>query len=321
MNDTIGILGAGAWGTGLAQIFAIHGRSVKIWTRRDTTVENINIARDNHALPDVVLHPGIRAVREHSDLDDCDVLIYALPAQALRQHLIDAPPKAHQTLVIAAKGIELNTGKLLIDVVHDVCPDMGVAVLSGPNIALEIARGQPAASTIACRDEIRLKELQTLLSTRSFRVYPTTDVIGVSVGGAVKNVIIMGSGIVDGMGLGENARAAILTRGLAEMTRLSVALGGQRETLMGLSGVGDLMLKTRNYRFGLALADGLTHDLHSDSTVEGIHTASAVVTLAGMKNVEMPICVAVAACLNGQMTLPQAVDVLMQRPQRQTEAE
>lgn len=321
MSDTIGILGAGAWGTALAQVLAVDGHRVKIWARRDTVVENINIARENHALPGIVLHPNIHAVVDADNLHDCNAIIYALPAQTLRQHLNDYPTHPDQIFVIAAKGIELNTGCLLSDIAQNICPKNKIAVLSGPNIAIEIARGLPAAGTLACTDHDTLKTLQAQLSTRTFRLYPTNDVIGVSVGGAVKNVIIMAGGMVDGMGLGENARAAVLTRGLTEITRLSVAMGGQRETLMGLSGVGDLMLKTRNYRFGLALADGLTHDLHSDTTVEGIHTARAVVTLAGQKHVEMPICIAVAACLNGQLTLPQAVDTLLQRPARGHEQE
>jgi glycerol-3-phosphate dehydrogenase (NAD(P)+) len=321
MNDTIGIIGAGAWGTALAQNLALHGRFVKIWARRSSVVDDINIARDNPALPHVVLHPSILAVNDIRDLDNCDVIIYALPAQALRDHLMNLPLAKHQTIVIAAKGIELNSGKLLPDVVRDICPNHNIAVLSGPNIAHEIGMNLPAASTLACHDATQLKPLQDLLSTKTFRLYPTTDVIGVSCGGAVKNVIIMGSGIVDGMKLGENARAAVLTRGLAEMTRLAVALGGQRETLMGLSGVGDLFLKTRNYRFGLALADGGSHDLNNSMTIEGVHTAQAVVTLAGRLNVEMPICVAVAACLNGGLSVEQAVETLLQRPQRGSEQE
>lgn len=319
--SAIGVIGAGAWGTALAHIWAQAGHEVTLWARRDDVVDTINAAHTNPALPSVTLVPSLRATNDYALIDVCDIVVYALPAQVLRAHLTAHPIKPHQTLVIAAKGIEIATGDLLPAIATALCPGIRVAVLSGPNIALEVAQGLPAASTIACLDEKVLTQLQSCLSTKFFRLYPTTDVTGVSCGGALKNVIIMASGIVDGMKLGENARAAVLTRGLAEMVRLAVALGGNRETLMGLSGIGDMFLKTRNYRFGLALADGNAHDLHADTTVEGISTAQAAVELAGRLNIEMPICVATAACVNGQLSPTQAVEILLQRPARKDERE
>lgn len=321
IKNKIGVIGAGAWGTALAQIWAGAGRDVTVWTRHADTARALETTRESHALPGVQLDPRIGVTSNFSDIQACDIAVYALPAQVLRPFLKEHALSSTQRLVIASKGIEVATGALLPEIAAVQCPNHVVGVLSGPNIAGEVAQGKPAASTIACADPAVLHDLQATLTTKHFRLYPTPDVIGVSVGGAVKNVILMASGIVEGMGLGENARAAVLTRGLAEMVRLALALGGQRDTLIGLSGAGDLFLKTRNYRFGRALADGNPQDLPADTTIEGVTTARAVVELAGRLDIEMPICVAVAAVLSNQLSIEQAVDILLQRPVRKAENE
>jgi glycerol-3-phosphate dehydrogenase (NAD(P)+) len=323
MND-IGIIGAGAWGAALAQILAQKGHRVMMWARRDFVVERANEARASTALPGITLHEGITATGTMAMLDDCPVLLYVLPAQHLRDFLRTHPPRRDQTLVLAAKGIEMTTGALLTQVVAETNPGLMTAVLTGPNFAREVAQGLPAAATLACTDETMRHELVRSLSTKTYRLYPTHDIVGAQVGGAIKNVIAIACGIVDGLKLGDNARAAVVTRGLAEMARLTVALGGGRETLMGLCGMGDLILcctsaQSRNYRCGLALADGEPHHLRDDSTVEGVHTASAILPLLGRLDIEMPIAVAVAACLNGQLSVEQAVEALLQRPTRDRE--
>lgn len=325
-SSPIGVIGAGAWGTALAQVWARHGTRVILWARQAEEAQRINSAHVARHLPEVTLDAAITATSDMADLAPCTTVVYALPAQVLRPHLTAYPPLPHQVLVIAAKGIERESGKLLSAVVHEVAPDTRVAILSGPNFAREVAVGLPAASTIACADQAVLQALQAQLSTRNFRLYPSFDLIGAQCGGALKNVIAIACGIVDGLKLGDNARAALITRGLAEVARLTTALGGTRETLMGLCGMGDLILsctsaQSRNYRFGLALADGAPHDLTTTTTVEGVPTAQAAVEMVGVHHLEMPICVAVAACVNGQMSVQQAVDALLQRPARQTESE
>lgn len=324
MTTEIGIIGAGAWGTAIAQTLAVHGQTVTLWARRADIISQIRDRRENPNLVGERLHDNIIPTNNYADLDACKTIIYVLPAQALRDHLILHTPKPHQTLVIAAKGIELNTGKLLSEVVADITPNTKIAFLTGPNFAREVAHNLPAASTIACADQTDLSVLQAQLATKTFRLYPTTDIIGAQCGGAVKNVIALACGVVDGLKLGDNARAALITRGLAEIARLTTALGGQRETLMGLCGLGDLILtctsvQSRNYRFGLALADGDPHDLTTTTTVEGVHTAQALMELGGRLHIEMPICVAVAACLSGHLSVQQAVDKLLQRPARNSE--
>ncbi len=320
----IGIIGAGAWGAALAQLYATNGHTITLWARRDYAVERCNDLRVCAGLPGIDLHKNITATTSLQMLSDCPVLIYALPAQQLREFLTEHLPAKNQVLVIAAKGIEITTGKVLTDVVADVAPELKTAVLTGPNFAREVATGLPSAATLAASHPDHLAMLQPILSTPTYRLYPTSDVVGAQVGGSMKNVLAIACGIVDGLKLGDNARAAVITRGLAEMARLAIAMGGSRETLMGLCGIGDTILsctstQSRNYRYGLALADGDPHSLHDDTTVEGVATASAVISLIGRLGIEMPIAVAVAACINNQMNVEQAVAALLQRPARNSE--
>ncbi len=320
MTD-IGIIGAGAWGTALAHILGTHGHHVTLWARRDYVVERLNDMRISASLPGITIHSNVHATTVFDMLTDCPVLIYAMPAQEMRGFLEIHRPQDDQILVITAKGIELATGLLLSDVIQGIIPNQPLGILSGPNFAREVAQGLPAAATLACADDTRRDFLVQNLSTKTFRLYGTDDMIGAQVGGAVKNVLAIACGIVDGLKMGDNARAAVVTRGLAEMARLTVALGGARETLMGLCGLGDLLLsctsaQSRNYRCGLSLADGDCHNIRDDTTVEGVHTAQGILPLIGRLGIEMPIAVAVAACLQGQLTVEQAVQALLQRPIR-----
>jgi glycerol-3-phosphate dehydrogenase (NAD(P)+) len=319
--ETIAIVGAGAWGTALAQTAARAGREVLVVARDPAVVAAIARRHANpRYLPEVALDPAIRASGDLGEAAGADAVLLTVPAQTVRavcRALAD--PKI---LVICAKGFETATGARLSEVLAEECPQSPCAVLSGPNFAGEVAQGLPAAATLGCADATLGRELAEALSSGSFRAYWTEDVIGVEVGGALKNVLAIAAGIVAGRGLGESARAAIVTRGLAELARLGEALGGRRETLMGLSGLGDLVLSassltSRNMAFGHAIGAGADPQaLRRDpgALVEGVFTAGAVACLAGAHGLEMPISAAVDAILEGRLDIEQALDGLMRRP-------
>jgi len=321
----ISIIGAGAWGTALAQIQAVSGRAVTLWAREPEVKDGINTARENVLfLKGVPLDANITAT---NDLPDClasDVILLVTPAQHLRATLrtLDPLKLAGRTLVLCAKGIEIETGRLLSDIVHEIAPQAVCAVLSGPCFAGEIARGLPSAATLAAPSLDVARGLSAAIGTKNFRTYASDDVIGAEIGGAVKNVIAIACGIVHGKALGDSARAALLTRGMAEMTRLAVAMGGKRETLSGMCGVGDLMLtasslQSRNYSLGYALGEGKTLDEVLGTRIavtEGVHTAKAVVRVAQEYRVEMPIVRAVYDMLYEGMTVDAAMNALLSRP-------
>ncbi|MDP6897048.1 MAG: NAD(P)H-dependent glycerol-3-phosphate dehydrogenase, partial [Rhodospirillales bacterium] len=243
--DRIGIIGAGAWGTALATVAHRAGRDVRIWAREADVVTAINTVHENTPfLPGVPLAPEIRATVDLGEAAEADALVLVTPSQFLRATCEALAPYLDLSvpLVICAKGVEIATGALMNEVVEQVLPERLFAVLSGPTFAAEVAREQPTAVTLACADPKIGNSLAQAVSTPGFRIYQSADVIGAEVGGAVKNVLAIACGIVEGRGLGDNARAAIITRGLAEMARLSIAKGGRPETLMGLSGIGDLTL-------------------------------------------------------------------------------
>lgn len=323
--DTIGIIGGGAWGTALAQVYARAGRKVLLWAREEEVVQAINQSHENIPfLPGVKLSSALKATNDLGALKGFDILLLVTPAQHLRASLGSLKPYLHkgQHLVICAKGIEIASGRLLSDIAAEIAPDCEISVLTGPTFAKEIAMGCPAAVTLALTDKKAGEALQKSLGTNDFRPYLTQDIIGTQVGGAIKNVIAIAGGMAHGNGLGESARAALLTRGLAEMARLAAALGGKTETLMGLSGVGDLTLtansmQSRNFSMGAALGEGKTMEevLASRSAVtEGVYTAEAALKLADKLHIEMPITKAVYACLHGKMTVKEAVQALMARP-------
>jgi glycerol-3-phosphate dehydrogenase (NAD(P)+) len=320
------VIGAGAWGTALALVAGRAGRQAILWAREREVVEAILKRRENTLfLPGVPLDPPFAVTDEfHAALEEVEAAILAVPAQYLRALLGQVahyiPPGA--ALVLAAKGIEQETGALLSEAITEALPKHPLAILSGPTFAAEVAKGLPTAVTIAARERETAETVAAALGGRTFRPYASDDPVGVEIGGAVKNVIAIACGIVVGRGLGENARAALLTRGLAEMTRLGVAKGARAETFMGLSGLGDLALtcgspQSRNMSLGVALGQGkaLAEILGARRSVaEGVTTAPAVLALAKRLGVEMPISAAVDAVLHHGADIDKTIAALLSRP-------
>jgi glycerol-3-phosphate dehydrogenase (NAD(P)+) len=322
------VIGAGAWGTALAQIYATSGHDVTLWARESNLVQTMRDSRTNTKyLPEITLNPSLKFSNVLSDAEDSDVILNVTPAQYLREITknIASTLTRHQPMVICAKGIEIESRSLLSDVVIAHSPDTPLAFLSGPNFASEIAKGLPSASTLACANSELGTKIQSMLTSSSLRLYLCQDIIGVQIAGAVKNVIAIACGIAHGLDLGESARAALVTRGLAEIARLTTALGGQRDTLMGQCGVGDLMLtcssmKSRNFSCGVELAHGrnMSEIIASrHSVTEGISTAKAAKFLANHNNLDMPIVEAVYNCLYNNLSVQEAVTSILSRPARQ----
>ncbi len=320
-----GILGAGAWGTALALVVRRGGGEALIWAHEADVVQSIN---DEHAnprfLPGVALDPAIRATTTLEDLARFDAVLVVTPAQHLRSalgqlapHLKDATP-----LVLCAKGIEQETGLLMSELATSLAPRQPLAVLSGPSFAHEVAHELPTAVVLASKARDLGGVLADALASRRFRPYLSDDPIGAELGGAIKNVLAIAAGIVEGARLGDNARAALITRGLAEMLRLGLAKGARSETMTGLSGLGDLVLtctggQSRNHGLGVALGQGksLAEALGpGPAVVEGVATAAAVVRLASRLAVEMPIAAAVDAVLRGRLGIAEAIAGLLERP-------
>ncbi len=312
---SIAVLGAGAFGTALAVALARDGREVTLWARdpRDMQAERENAAR----LPGIRLPKRLRVTGDMGEVS-APVVLLATPMQALAGFLAEhAQALTGRTLVTCCKGVDLNTGLGPAGIATRACPDAQVAVLSGPGFAIDIAQGLPTALTLAGAGDTRA--LQQVLATETLRLYRSADVTGVELGGALKNVVAIAAGLAMGAGLGESARAALLTRGFAEMNRFAVARGARPETLAGLSGLGDLVLtatsaKSRNYAFGLALGAGGDKAPPAGTTVEGMATARAVARLAGRAGIDMPVTKMVVAVLEGQLTLDQAREALLARP-------
>ncbi|HXQ42714.1 MAG TPA: NAD(P)H-dependent glycerol-3-phosphate dehydrogenase [Candidatus Udaeobacter sp.] len=307
MIQRIGILGAGAWGTALAVSAQRAGRDVTLWVRRSVQAATLFARRENLLhLPGAMLDPAIRITNAIEPVLEADAILVALPAQHLREHLAGLAWSGAPA-VLCAKGIEKTSLKTMPEVMAEIAPGLPVAVLSGPTFAPEVAAGKPTAVVIAASDLGLAERLAVALAAPSFRPYASDDPVGVALGGAAKNVLAIGCGIVLGRALGENARAALLTRGLAELARLVDAAGGKRETAMGLSGAGDLILtatslQSRNTSLGIALGQGraLAEILAERASIaEGVESAPAVVALARRHGVDMPICEAVAAILQG----------------------
>lgn len=325
----IAVIGGGAWGTAVALAALRAGRDAVLWAREPAVVEAINRDHENRDyLPGVPLPAVLTATGDDSVVAGADAVMLVAPAQHLRTVCQRLAPhwKPGAPAVICAKGIEIATQSLMSEAVAAALPaGTPVAVLSGPTFAAEVARGLPTAVTLACTDTVLGARLVESLGSRTFRPYLSGDVIGAQVGGAVKNVLAIACGVVEGRTLGDNARAALITRGLAEITRLALALGGRAETLMGLSGLGDLTLtcsslQSRNMSLGVALGAGRTLDEvlgERRSVAEGVYTARAVVALAGRLGVDMPICAAVDAILNHGAGLDDAIAALLARPFRE----
>ena len=321
----IAILGGGAWGTALATVAASRGSDVVLWARELEVVQSINERHVNEDfLPGIELDPRIVATGDLAEaVSGYDAVLGVVPAQYMRSVLSEAATAARldAPLVICAKGIETRTMSLMSDVVGETLQVATIAVLSGPTFASDVARGMPTAVTLACEDENVGRTLVEALGTQVFRPYLTSDVVGTQLGGAVKNVLAIASGVIEGMNLGDNARAAIVTRGLAETVRLGEALGARRETLMGLSGLGDLALtcyghQSRNMSLGIELGRGRSVGeilAERTSVAEGVPTAAAVVRLARRHNIEMPICEAVNSVLHEGTSLGAAIQSLLTR--------
>ncbi|HZZ34620.1 MAG TPA: NAD(P)H-dependent glycerol-3-phosphate dehydrogenase [Caulobacteraceae bacterium] len=320
-----GIIGGGAWGTALAEVCARAGLEVVLWAREPEVVQAINAEHVNSLfLPGAALDPAIRATAEMADLSGSEMVLAVSPAQHLRSSLIAFAPHASAGLpvLLCAKGVEQSSLKLMNEVLAETCPQAAPAVLSGPSFAGEVARGLPTAVTLASPDLDLARRLAEAIATPTFRPYVARDMIGAEAGGAVKNVLAIACGIVEGKGLGRSAHAALITRGFAELTRLAVALGGEAETVAGLCGLGDLVLtcsspQSRNMSVGLALGRGETlKDALAGklSVAEGVASAPAVTALARKLGVETPICEAVAAILAGEIGVDAAIVGLLSRP-------
>jgi glycerol-3-phosphate dehydrogenase (NAD(P)+) len=322
------VIGGGAWGTALAQVCARAGLETVLWAREPEVVEAVNAHHENRLfLPGVALDPAIRATGDFVDLARSDLVLAVAPAQHLRATLAAFGPTAEPGLpiLLCAKGVEQGSLKLMTQVLAETVPQAAPAVLSGPSFAGEVARGLPTAVTLACPDEALGRDLAEAIATPLFRPYLATDMIGAEAGGAVKNVLAIACGIVEGRGLGRSAHAALITRGFSELTRLALALGGEAETVAGLCGLGDLVLtcsspQSRNMSVGLALGRGETLEqalAGKLSVAEGVASAPAVRQLARKLGVDTPICEAVAAILAGEVAVDEAIRGLLSRPLRE----
>lgn len=317
------ILGGGAWGTALALTARRAGHAVTLWARDAATVDAINTDRANpRYLPGVTIDEGVRATTDAAEaLAGAGEVLAVVPAQTLRGVLATIGPDmpAGATLVLCAKGIERGTGRLMTEVVAEALPGVATAVLSGPSFATDVARGLPTAVVVASAERERAVRLARLLSTPAFRCYSTDDVVGVEIGGALKNVLAIAAGTVSGAGLGASAQAAMVTRGFVELRRMAAAYGARPETVMGLSGFGDLMLscssaQSRNFAYGLALGRGAP--LAGLPLAEGVPTAEIAASIADGRGIEAPIIHAVHDLLGGRTTVREAVAALMSRPLR-----
>ena len=320
----IAVIGGGAWGTALAQVAASDGGETLLWAIEDEVVSAINRIHENPVyLKGQKLNPAIRATSNFSELKTADAWLVVTPAQHMRA-VLERSPCPNMPLVLCSKGIEEGSGKMLHEVAQEVCPTSPVAVLSGPTFAHEVAAGLPTAVTLACEDQSIAAALRDRISRPTFRTYLTDDVTGAEIGGAVKNVLAIACGVVEGRGLGQNARAALIARGFAEMTRFGLALGARAETLVGLSGLGDLVLtcsstSSRTYSLGKGLGEGRSAaELMTDrrTVAEGAFTAPVLARLAAEREIDMPIVASVDALVAGRGSVDVILDALLSRPQR-----
>lgn len=321
-----GVIGGGAWGTALAQALCRAGRDVTLWAREPVVVEAINQRHVNEAyLPQVTLSDQLKATTDLASMAACEAWLLVTPVQHSREvcaHLSGIGAKRSTPVILCSKGIEIGTQKFPSQMAEETLPEQPLAVLSGPSFAIEVAKEQPTAVTLACADESLAQSLSHAISGPAFRPYSSTDVIGAQIGGAIKNVLAIATGIATGCQMGENARAALITRGLAEMMRLGLAMGAQAQTLMGLSGLGDLVLtcsstQSRNMSLGYALGQGQTLEaiLAERRTVaEGVPTTTAAMALAKAYSVDMPIVEAVDAILNHHADVRTVIAGLLARP-------
>jgi glycerol-3-phosphate dehydrogenase (NAD(P)+) len=319
------VLGAGAWGTALANLAATSRNRVLLWGRNSAQVQAIARDRENrHYLPGVRLAPSVAPVSDIGCLADADLVLAVVPTGAFREVARAARPltPAGAPWLICAKGIERDSKRFLSEVLAEEIPEAIPAILSGPSFAADVAAGLPTAVTVAAPDEDIAQQIAQRLATPNFRLYRSTDIRGAEIGGAAKNVLAIACGIAKGAGLGASAVAALIARGFAELARFGRALDARPETLMGLSGLGDLVLtcsseQSRNFSYGLALGRGETTEtaLHGH-LVEGAFTASVLIELAREGGVDMPICECVARAIAGELQIADAIEALLHRPQK-----
>jgi len=319
-----GVVGGGAWGTALAQLLAADGVPVRLWAREEDVVDAINREHRNPAfLPGAALSPSLTATGELAGMADLDALLIVVPVPYLRAVLADLPP-GDAPLIFCSKGMEAGSFAFPIDMARELAPLRPHAVLSGPTFAHEVAAGLPTAITLAASDADVAGALAQALARPHFRPYVSTDMIGAEVGGAVKNILAIACGIVDGAGLGLNARAALISRGFAEMTRFGLARGAQAETLAGLAGLGDLVLtctssNSRNFALGQGLGRGEAAEvLMADrrTVAEGAFSAPVVAAAARADGIDMPITETVARLVAGEVRVGDAIQALLSRPLR-----
>lgn len=317
--NNVAVIGAGAYGTALACAARRAGRDVTLFARSADTAAEIKATRQNPKLPGIGLDAGIGITADMAEAARADIILLATPAQSLREAATALAPllKSPTPVVACAKGIERGTHKFMTEVLAETIPHAIPAILSGPNFADDVARGLPTAVTLAAKDEKLASDLVQALGSATFRPYHTTDVRGVEIGGAAKNVLAIAAGIVVGRELGASALAALTTRGFSELARLGRACGARSETLAGLSGLGDLILscaspQSRNFAFGIALGRGEQPD--RSKLAEGEFTAPVLIELAASQNVDMPVSKAVAAILSGKITIDSAIEGLLTRP-------
>ena len=325
--ERLAVIGAGAWGTALAQVAAAAGRPTLLWALEDEVVASVNDRRENALyLPGVPLSPVIKATNNLADLEGCDAWLVVTPAQHTRS-VLERAPNAGKPLVLCSKGIENQSGKLLHEVAAEICPNSAINVLSGPTFAHEVAAAKPTAVTIACANWDLGEALRERIGLPTFRIYLTDDVTGAEIGGAVKNVLAIACGVVEGCNLGQNARAALIARGFAEMARFGLEHGARLETLTGMAGLGDLVLtctstSSRNFSLGKAIAEGRSvAELMSDrrTVAEGAFTAPVLRRIADERGIDMPIVTAVDDLLSGRRDLPEVLEALRTRPPRRSE--
>jgi glycerol-3-phosphate dehydrogenase (NAD(P)+) len=317
--QSVGVIGAGAWGTALAGVAARAGRDVVLYARNPGHAAQMQVTRANPKLPGVLLDARIQVTPDVAGAAAADIILAATPAQHLRAAVTHLAPHLRKaTAVIAcAKGIERGTHKFMTEVIAEAAPNAISAILSGPSFADDVARGFPTAVTLAAKDKALASQLVQALGSATFRPYHSTDVRGVEIGGAAKNVLAIAAGIVEGRNLGASALAALTTRGFSELARLGRACGARPETLAGLSGLGDLILscsshQSRNFALGIALGRGGRPA--TGKLAEGEFTAPVLIELAASQHVEMPVSKAVAAILSGQVTIDAAIEGLLTRP-------
>ncbi len=320
--QNISVLGGGAWGTALALTAARAGRRVTLWEQEPDNAEQLASQRESRFLPGVRLDDGIKVTRALAEASRADAILVVVPAQALRavSKALAQTVAAGTPVIACAKGIEAGTHKFMTEVITECAAQALPGILSGPSFAADVARGLPTAVTIAVADDAIARDLAHALNTGTFRPYHSSDVRGVELGGAAKNVLAIAAGIVTGRGLGASAAAALVTRGFAELARFGRAFGARPETLTGLSGLGDLILtcstpQSRNFSCGVALGKGEAPDKAAHGKLaEGVFTAPVLLEMAAKKNVDMPIAAAVAAVLAGQTSVDKAIESLLTRP-------